>query len=89
MKKTYVKPALAVESFVLSQSIAANCGVSGGETEWGRPCHGDKTICGWEDILGRVLWLSEPACKEIVGPDYGYGGICYNNPNGGATIFAS
>ena len=91
MKKTYVKPALAVESFVLSQSIAVNCGVPGGGTEMGAPNHVDKISCGWEMDSATVIWLDTMAniCTFPVGEDEPVYGMCYNNPNGGVTIFGS
>ena len=90
MKKTYVKPALAVESFVLSQNIANNCDVPGGGTDLGRPMQGSREVCGWEDPLGRVFWLEAmQACSTKVDEDFTNGAVCYNNPGGGFTIFGS
>ena len=90
MKKTYVKPALVMESFMLSQNIAYNCGVPGGGTDLGSPTQGSKEICGWEDPLGRVFWLdSNNACTTTVNEDFTNGAVCYNNPGGGFTIFGS
>lgn len=89
MKKTYVKPALMLESFVLSQSIAAKCGVPGGGSDMGKPGFGDKTSCGW--IMGDVtIWLDTmEVCNFHVGPDEPVGSVCYNTPTGDFTIFGS
>lgn len=89
MKKTYVKPGLSLESFVLSQNIANNCGVPGGGTDLGSPTQGSKEVCGWEDPLGRVFWLDSTPCSTVVNEDFTNGAVCYNNPGGGFTIFGS
>lgn len=48
MKKVYVKPALQVEYFGLTQSIAAGCGAVPGGNSLGKPNHWDKSTCGWD-----------------------------------------
>lgn len=89
MKKTYVKPALVIESFMLSQNIALSCGVPGDGTSVGKPTHSDKNVCGW-DVDGIVAWLDgHIVCTYPVGPDTEFDGVCYNNPSSGTTIFAS
>ena len=100
MKKKYVKPAFGVDLFTVAQSIAMNCGWEV-ISEFGRPAHPDKYQCGWD--MGNVIIFLESmtSCTDPEDPD-GIGiigqpvgedekveGICYNNPNGGATIFAS
>ena len=90
MKKTYVKPALAVESFVLSQSIANDCGAPGGGTVDGKPGIGSRETCGWQ-VGDWILWISERTeCQiptSVDDPVNGY--ICYNTPDGGYMIFGS
>lgn len=88
MKKTYVKPALMVESFVLNQNIAANCGVPGGGNSLGRPTHGDRGTCGW-DMGGIILWASQGPCNTLIGPDEEVDIGCYNNPTPDMSIFGS
>lgn len=88
MKKAYQKPKISVEKFTLSQTIAQSCGYVSGSSS-GFPTHADKNTCGWDDGYGDVYWLSEPACKDVVGEEFVTGEVCYNNPNGGITIFAS
>lgn len=89
MKKTYQKPKISIERFVLSQTIAQSCGYVSGSSS-GKPTHTNKNTCGWDDGYGEVYWLNaENSCKELVGEDFTNGEVCYNNPNGGVSIFAS
>lgn len=91
MKQVYKKPQLHIEHFVLSQSIAS-CGAAhtssiGGPTQW------SKETCGWK-VGDEVYWSSIPGCDDGSGEAYPEGwddlkGVCYNNPNGGNTIFSS
>lgn len=88
MKKAYQKPKISVEKFTLSQTIAQSCGyVSGGSS--GFPAHADKNTCGWNDGYGDIYWLDKPPCEIEVDENFDKGEMCYNNPNGGVTIFAS
>ena len=88
MKKKYVSPRLYTELFQMTQSIALNCGWDKNNSSLGKPGHPDKDTCGW-DVGGTILWPSEPTCTEIIGVNDDVNGICYNNPNGGHSIFAS
>lgn len=89
MKKTYVKPALMVESFVLNQNIAASCsGVPGGGDNMGMPAHSDKGSCGW-NIGGVILWVEASTCNMQVGEDTETVIGCYNNPTPNMSIFGS
>lgn len=88
MKKTYQKPKISIERFVLSQTIAQSCGYVSGNSS-GKPTHANKNTCGWDDGYGDVYWLSADTCTEIVSEDFTNGEYCYNNPNGGVSIFAS
>lgn len=90
MKKTYVKPALAVESFVLSQSIAAGCGAAGSGWELGRPNQSSINACGWK-VDGIIVWLdSTSVCTDIqLNPGTEYEGVCYHTPESGLNIFGS
>ena len=87
MKKTYMKPGLYVENFALSQEIAGNCGHANKPT-LGVPAHDNKDSCGW-DMGNLIVWTVgvTPNCTFPGGDKFE--GICYNNPNGGQTIFAS
>lgn len=86
MKQNYVKPTIMIERFSLCQNIAADCTAG---TEWGSAVHTDKNSCGWETPGGEVFWIDKPACNELLGPDDGFEGVCYNNSEGGLTIFGS
>lgn len=89
MKKTYTKPSIQIEKFCLSQSIASGCGASSDST-LGRPSHGDKATCGW-DMGNLVVWTGDGSsgCNWPWGVDERFDSVCYNNPNGGMTIFGS
>ena len=87
--KAYVKPQLQVEYFTLSQNIASGCNVPGGGTTLGKPNHWTKETCGW-DLGNWVSWSDRAKCwNESAGPEENIVGLCYNNPNGGCTIFNS
>ena len=87
--KAYVKPQLQVEYFTLSQNIANGCNAPGGGGTLGKPNHWDKSTCGW-DLGNWVIWAEAAKCQnELAGPEENIVGLCYNNPNGGYTIFNS
>ena len=89
MKKTYEKPKIAIEHFTLTQNIAVSCGYKD-EDYLGRPTHGEKGECGWDNGIGEVYWTSRDAgCSDSYSEDLVVGEICYNSPAGVATIFAS
>lgn len=88
MKQTYVKPSIVVERFSLAQSIASGCDAR--NEDWGHCNHWSKNTCGWQLPDGyTVIWASNPPCNDLYGPDEPFQGICYNNPEGGMTIFGS
>lgn len=89
MKKKYMKPAVYMETFNLSQSIAAGCGAPAGGGSLGKPAHWSKETCGW-DMGNFILWVADTVnCNEGIGTDENVNGVCYNNPNGGSSIFSS
>lgn len=88
MKKTYTKPALRLEYFTLTQSIARSCGWRD-EDYIGFPTHGDESKCGWNDGFGEVYWVETTTCGGKYSPDLDFAEVCYNNPNGQPQIFAS
>lgn len=89
MKEIYVKPKFYIESFVMSQSVAAGCGAVPGGTSLGKPGHGDKSTCGW-DMGNVVVWVDKDhGCSIPYPADGEFNGYCYNNPNGGTSIFGS
>ena len=88
MKAKYVKPALVMERFELTQSIANGCNVDP-DGPLGDPNHYSKATCGW-DMGNVVLWTVENAgCTEKEDPDADWVGVCYNNPDGFNKIFGS
>lgn len=89
MKKKYEKPMIAISLFELQQNIAAGCGTNSGN-EWGTPNHGSKTTCGWDIGDNQIIWIPNVQfCNEEISPDENFDGVCYNNFDGGFTIFAS
>ena len=80
MKKKYTKPALNVEFFTLTQSIARDCGSSA-------PVNASNVNdCIWDLGGGNSIFIAIANCT-IDGEDMGYG--CYNNPGEGNYIFRS
>lgn len=94
MKKQYSKPGIIIENFELSQNIAAGCGAAH-DSIWGSPNHSSKHSCGWTTQWGQVLWYEASICNNTVqkpddqNPEGQVNGVCYNNPDGGMTIFNS
>lgn len=87
MKRNYQKPRIELEYFTLSQNIAAGCGAAH-DSSLGHPNQWSKETCGWE--LGNViLWMENSGCTVPLGEDAYVEGVCYNNPEGGQTIFSS
>ena len=87
MKAKYVKPMLIMERFEMTQAIATNCNADPNST-LGDPNTWTKDVCGW--VVGTdILWEVEPKCNWVMGPEETYEGLCYNNPDGGTTIFGS
>ena len=82
MKKVYEKPALYIERFMLTQSIASGCTPS--NPDYGIPNQNSKEVCGW-DIYGFEVFKDGNICDFPT--DY-FEGICYNAPYGGMTAFA-
>lgn len=90
MKRTYCKPDLHIEYFTLSQSIAAGCGAAHWDELTGGPNHASKSTCGWTDSFGDVYWSTKGVCGDNpVSEDSVLDGVCYNNPEGGHSIFNS
>lgn len=89
MKKQYSKPGIIIEDFRISQHIAS-CGVPH-QSQWGSPKHWSKTSCAWEGPFGEMLFSKGMVniCTDPIGPGDKVGEICYDNPEGGITIFGS
>lgn len=89
MKLKYTKPAIVIERFALTQSIAAACSAASSSTV-GDPNIWDKHDCAW--VVGTdAIWDIEVSskCNFDWDLDVPFDGICYNNPDGGQTIFSS
>ena len=89
MKKQYSKPGIIIEDFRISQHIAS-CGVAH-ESQWGSPKQWSKTTCAWQGPFGEMLFSKQMTniCTDPIGPGDVVGEICYDNPEGGITIFGS
>lgn len=80
MKKLYVRPDAAFETFNFMQSIAAgSCYLT--SEEFGTPTSMDSS-CGFLEDDGEVAFISKPVCSD---PQDG----CYNLPEDDLRIFAS
>ena len=89
MKSKYVKPQLLVEHFSLCQSIASGCDNSAGAPTMGAPLYASKDVCAW-DVGGLAIFTNDvSACFIKIAADDSYSNYCYDNPNGGITIFTS
>ena len=85
MKKQYSKPGIIIEDFAIAQNIASNCGNAGGH----RHTHAYQDVCTWmvEDVA--VFTDSNFNCEIPIMPGERFEDICYNNPDGGISIFGS
>ena len=89
MKKTYIKPGIIVEDFVLCQNVSVGgCGAAH-KSNLGSPTQASRDHCGW-DLGGAVLWVSlENKCDVPTGEKADGYLLCYNAPEGGYSIFSS
>lgn len=88
MKKVYVAPRIAVESFKLNQTIATSCGWTS-EKYFGHPTHADIYSCAWVDATGEAYWTAQPHCGDSYSEYLDVGEGCYNAPSGSQQVFAS
>ena len=92
MKLKYTKPALVLELFSMTQSIATGCTAedpANPNSTVGDPNIWNKQECGWAIDDNIIIWLEAPICNDYAGAEEDIDGICYNNPDGGNLIFAS
>ena len=82
MKKQYKKPVFCIERFVLTQTIAHNCGEN---LDFSMGTLKTKESCGW-NMGGIVIFKEFPVCKW---PLEEFGGVCYNAPENGFNVFQS
>ena len=83
MKRVYEKPALYIEKFMLTQTIASGCSPS--NPDFGMPTQASKETCGW-DIYGFKIFTNSNICEN---PVEEFLGVCYNAPNGGFSAFTA
>lgn len=88
MRRVYKKPMARVEYFALSQTIANYCGAN--SVDLGFAALEEKPKCGWQ-IDDDIYWTDALGsnCTEIVPDNVDIGGICYQNPEGGVSVFNS
>lgn len=94
MKKTYAKPVLIAESFLMVEHIASGC--IGAYSQVGNThIHHNGSSCQYVDMDGSTYFtLNTNACEDVLPVDPGFPmeGLfeCYQGPAGGsATPFAS
>lgn len=83
MKKTYEKPEILFESFIMSTNIAAGCKFT--NVTFSSGVFG----CGYNDERAqKVVFTTEMGCttKEDDGE---YNTICYNTPTPDSSLFTS
>lgn len=85
MKEQYVKPQIYFEGFSLTQTIARDCG-DDHTSPLGESTHYNAETCGW-DLGDFTLFFDH--CDYLMDEDEQVEGICYNNPNGGQSVFSS
>ena len=82
MKKPYIKPQIAFESFQLSTSIAASCALLGTNSA--------QYVCPVEDPdSGFMLFAEDITSLCDTAPMGGNDGICYDVPLENWNVFSS
>lgn len=87
MKETYVKPALFIERFSLTQNIASGCGPI--DSSLGQPGPTDKTTCGWWEVGGVVKIFTNDisGCAQKAEGYDDVNGVCFNAPTSSNVIY--
>lgn len=88
MKEKYVKPAIFIERFSLTQNIASGCAGS----TLGQPYNNatDISNCAW-DMGGIILFTNAcdvPGVTKLQDGDT-FEAVCYNAPNSSLAPFAT
>ena len=89
MKEKYVKPAMVIEHFTLTNAIARNC-ADFIQKEY-LTHNSIENECAWDIGGGFKVFVQFPICDyetDIYPSDTGEI-MCYNNPSEGAYIFSS
>ena len=89
MKKKYEKPMIAISLFELQQNIAAACAAYTPDNSFGRPAQNSIGTCGWDADNEVVFAFGQEVCTSPWFEELDHDGICYNNPNGGMSIFGA
>lgn len=88
MKEKYVKPAIFIERFSLTQNIATDCGAIENGT-LGVPRQNSADTCIWDLGEGLNLFTTAVGCAIQLGPNDTFDGVCFNAPNSNNAIFGS
>lgn len=88
MKEKYVKPAMVIERFEMTNSIARNCADFIDKSYLTQRSMPD---CAWDIGEGFTVFTEMPPCVILSNEWVTNSGdmICYNNPADGALIFSS
>lgn len=86
MKKAYKKPAMIVEWFTLSQTIAAGCADL---SDYGSPTLNRMYLCGWDFNGATTIFLEGNDNCLLQIEDGSLEGVCYNAPVPGMQLFNS
>ena len=84
MKRVYEKPALYIERFMLTQSIASGCSPS--NPDFGMPNQNSQEVCGWDIFPGFEIFMDPDICDF---PTEYFEGVCYNAPYGDFSAFTA
>ena len=82
VKRVYEKPALYIERFMLTQTIASGCD----HEDVSRAHYSSPETCGWEEFPGFILFMNYDNCNN---PTQSFDFVCYNGPTPGQVIFAA
>lgn len=86
MKNQYMKPVLLIESFTLSQSIAAGCGQN---LDFSQATSQDVNTCVWQTGFPNENVFVKGVNENCNISDEEFDGVCYHNPEGGFNVFSS
>ena len=88
MKMKYVKPAMCIELYSLTESIAVSC-ANNGDSDFGKNLWANGYDCVWEHYdFGAIFNESNRNCvylDSMLETEMG----CYNNPVGEPSMFGS
>ena len=91
MKKTYTKPEISFESFLMSTNIAGDCEIRANTNTNYNTCghvYGDKILFG-DDLYGCKRHGSNSLLFKPYEEKDGYDSFCYHTPTEASNIFNS